>query len=289
MREISFKDIKPFVRYARYLDRDMYLHLHQVRCCDARLLYCCEGEGRVYVDGVEYEIKEGTLLIWKAGVNYRYIVNDINKLRFIALNFDFLYDNSNQTTPIPPKKLEDFDEESILQDIYFTDCPVFNKPVVLHNANVFYQRLCEIEREFVTKSVFYEMRISGILTQILGETAIFKLYSSTKEHKTVKAVSEYIRQNLEKELSNKALGKIFGYHPNYINQLFVRSTGMSLHKYLAQTRISKAMELLQNTNMSVNEICTKCGFSDLPHFSKAFKKSTGYPPSEFRLLLLSLC
>ena len=284
MREVSYKEIKPFVRYARYLDKDMYLHLHEMKGCDARLLYCCEGAGMVYVDGVEYEIKEGTLLVFKSGVRYKYVLENVKNLRFIALNFDFLYDNSTQTTPIPPKKLEDFDEESILQDIYFTDCPVFNKPVVLHNANMFHQRLAEIEREFVTKSLFYELRISGMLSQILGETAVFNLYASAKEHKTVKAVSEYIRQNLEKELSNKYIGKIFGYHPNYINQLFVRSTGMSLHKYLAQTRISKAMELLQNTNMSVNEICTKCGFSDLPHFSKAFKKSTGYPPSGFRLL-----
>ena len=284
MREISFKDIKPFVRYARYHDNDMYFTVDTVKAYDARLLYCCKGSGKIYVDGSEIEIDEGTLLIWKPGVEYRYITENGNNMRFIALNFDFLYDNSNQITPVPPQRVEEFDEDKVMQNIFFSDCAVFNKPVVVHNVASFYQKLSEIEREFRTKSLFYEIRISGILMQILGETAAHDLYKSRHEHKLVKSVSEYMRENVEKELTNKSLGKIFGYHPNYINQLFVRCTGMSLHKYLGEVRMSKAMELLQNTNMSVNEICNECGFADLPHFSKAFKKETGYPPSKFRLL-----
>lgn len=284
MREISFSEIKPFVRYARYLDKDMYLNVNSVKAYDARLLYCCKGTGKIYVDGSELEIEEGTLLIWNSGVEYRYLPEYVNDMRFIALNFDFLYDNSTQVTPVVPKRVEEFDESKIMQNIRFSDCPVFNKPVIVHNVTSFYQRLAQIEREFHTKSLFYETRISGILTQILGEMAAHDLYKSRQEHKLVKAVSEYMRENVEKEMTNKSLGEIFGYHPNYINQLFVRCTGKSLHKYLGEVRVSKAMELLQNTNMSVNEICNECGFADLPHFSKAFKKLTGYPPSKFRLL-----
>jgi DNA ligase (NAD+) len=55
MREISFSEIKPFVRYARYLDKDMYLNVNSVKAYDARLLYCCKGTGKIYVDGSELE------------------------------------------------------------------------------------------------------------------------------------------------------------------------------------------------------------------------------------------
>jgi AraC-like DNA-binding protein len=42
------------------------------------------------------------------------------------------------------------------------------------------------------------------------------------------------------------------------------------------------MELLHNTELSVNEIALKCGFSCGNYFSKAFKKNTQLTPYQFR-------
>jgi AraC-like DNA-binding protein len=78
------------------------------------------------------------------------------------------------------------------------------------------------------------------------------------------------------------VGKMTGYHENHINRLMVRHTGSSLHSYLQSYRIERAIDLLEGTALPINEICSLVGFQDFTHFSKTFKKKTGYTPSGFR-------
>lgn len=56
--------------------------------------------------------------------------------------------------------------------------------------------------------------------------------------------------------------------------------GMSPHQYLIRRRILKAEELLQRS-FSVSEVAMRCGFPDVPSFSKAFRKHSGCAPSQF--------
>lgn len=56
--------------------------------------------------------------------------------------------------------------------------------------------------------------------------------------------------------------------------------GISPHQYLVQRRMHKAQELLAD-HFSVSEAALRCGFADLPSFSKAFRKHFGCAPSRF--------
>jgi transcriptional regulator GlxA family with amidase domain len=62
----------------------------------------------------------------------------------------------------------------------------------------------------------------------------------------------------------------------------VAYTGLSLHRYLTRYRIDRAVDLLSTTTMSVSEVGAAVGFPDPSHFSKAFEKVIGHPPSAFR-------
>lgn len=99
---------------------------------------------------------------------------------------------------------------------------------------------------------------------------------------TVDTVIDYLGRHYSEDISNGSLGERFGYHPNYLNQLFVRYTGKSLYKYLQDFRILKAVDLLQETDLPVSEVAILVGFKDLPHFSRYFKQKTGYNPTDFR-------
>lgn len=56
--------------------------------------------------------------------------------------------------------------------------------------------------------------------------------------------------------------------------------GMSPHQYLIRRRIRKAEDLLRRS-FSVSEVALRCGFPDVPSFSKAFRKHSGCAPSQF--------
>ena len=59
---------------------------------------------------------------------------------------------------------------------------------------------------------------------------------------------------------------------------------MTFYQYLQQMRINHAKSLLSNPELSVTDISYQTGFTSCTAFTRAFKKSTGYPPSQFRTL-----
>jgi AraC-like DNA-binding protein len=46
--------------------------------------------------------------------------------------------------------------------------------------------------------------------------------------------------------------------------------------------MTMAAAFLRDTELSVNEICERTGFSDISYFSRSFKKEVRYTPSEYR-------
>ena len=58
-------------------------------------------------------------------------------------------------------------------------------------------------------------------------------------------------------------------------------TGKTPSEFFMQYKLNVAAKLLKEGVMNVSEIAIKTGFSTLPHFSKAFKKQFGVPPSKF--------
>jgi len=61
-------------------------------------------------------------------------------------------------------------------------------------------------------------------------------------------------------------------------------TGYSLNEHIKRQRIEKAIKLLNETDLSINEISDEAGFSYPRYFSSLFKELTGYTPTAFRKL-----
>ena len=55
------------------------------------------------------------------------------------------------------------------------------------------------------------------------------------------------------------------------------------YKYLMEVRLSKAAELLKETDEPISRISSKVGFHQVSHFGKCFREKTGYPPREYRI------
>ncbi len=54
-------------------------------------------------------------------------------------------------------------------------------------------------------------------------------------------------------------------------------------EYLSIVQIRKAKELIIHTPMTIEEIAIELGFASLSHFSRQFKRWTGFNPQQFRL------
>lgn len=83
-------------------------------------------------------------------------------------------------------------------------------------------------------------------------------------------------------LELRALSREFQLHPVYVARRFRERFGCTVGEYLRQLRISHALGLLMETDMPLREIALDAGFSDQPHFTRLFRRSTGLPPGAFR-------
>lgn len=59
-----------------------------------------------------------------------------------------------------------------------------------------------------------------------------------------------------------------------------KDTGLSASRFIRQVRLEIAMELLQETSLSVSEVSYKVGFGSSSYFIKCFREQYGYPPGE---------
>ena len=97
-------------------------------------------------------------------------------------------------------------------------------------------------------------------------------------------VCAYISEHFTEDISLEDISEFAGFSKYHFERIFREYTGDTFYQYLLQMRINYAQTLLSNPELSVTDISYQAGFASCTAFTRAFKKSTGYPPSQFRLL-----
>lgn len=101
----------------------------------------------------------------------------------------------------------------------------------------------------------------------------------------VEEAKAYIERNLSKDLSLDEVSDMLGLNPSYFSQLFKQLTDETFVHYRIKKRMEMAKKLLAIPHYKITDISFEVGYADHPHFTKTFKKFTGYTPSEYRELL----
>jgi transcriptional regulator GlxA family with amidase domain len=94
-------------------------------------------------------------------------------------------------------------------------------------------------------------------------------------------ITSYISFYFSEPISIEDMAKRAGISASRFQVVFKQSFGRSPHQYLLKVRIEHAQELLK-TFHSIQLVSEYCGFSDVHHFSNAFKKATGFSPAKYR-------
>jgi AraC family transcriptional regulator, transcriptional activator of pobA len=71
-------------------------------------------------------------------------------------------------------------------------------------------------------------------------------------------------------------------HPNYLNSLVKRHTGMSTKEIIQNRLLLETKYLLHSTKLSIKEISNKVGFSDPNYFTTFFKRLERVSPATYR-------
>jgi AraC-like DNA-binding protein len=97
----------------------------------------------------------------------------------------------------------------------------------------------------------------------------------------------HARRHLRDKLGADDLARAAGVSRGRLAALFRDVTGYPPLEYLRRMRVDEARRLLGEVDLSVKEVALRCGFDDVFHFSRVFRKIDGLSPSHFRQALLA--
>ncbi len=101
-------------------------------------------------------------------------------------------------------------------------------------------------------------------------------------------INAHVRQNLGKSITISDLSESLGYSVSYVRAVFRERLGVSLGKYIRESRLSEAAQLLQEPAIKVTDVAERCGFESLVVFSRAFKKTFGISPKDYSKMIQRL-
>lgn len=115
----------------------------------------------------------------------------------------------------------------------------------------------------------------------------FKLANILEKRKSILPVQiQQMKQYLEKQDLNSfhssRMSRHFAMSFKQINRLFKKEIGTTVYDYLMIKKINTAKLLLEDTDLSINEIAYRIGYADPHYFSNVFRKKTGFTPTEYR-------
>lgn len=100
----------------------------------------------------------------------------------------------------------------------------------------------------------------------------------------IKKIIGFIHVKYSDPFRMEDLANACGLERSYMTKLFKHATGSTPKEYLNTYRMKQARMMLEKGDVSIQHIAYAVGYGDTFTFSKAFKRTVGMSPSEYRLL-----
>lgn len=150
--------------------------------------------------------------------------------------------------------------------------------------------LLRMQKEADEKPEAYELMIKTYLLNIL--VLLIRNYDYVSQNEApslqseklfrVEAALNFIDENITKSLTLDDIALHAGMSRTYFCSVFKKLNGLTPWEYIGLKRMELAKHLLQHTEESVLEIAFDCGFNNISHFNRLFKRTTGLRPLEYK-------
>lgn len=245
--------------YGHYCERDSGIS------GTAMLLYCIKGKGKVEFGGNEYTVGEDMFFYVDKDTPHRFMADEREPWTIYWLHFDM-----TAAEPLKP----------------FLQAPAVgavNSRGRMEFISLF-ERVIRLlgggseEENLLQANITAGYLMSGFCFRSFGE----EKNERVSQDSLVDLCEHYMRASIHKNLSLEELSSRYGYSVSYLQRVFRDKKGVPPKQYFLRMKMDKAKELLARSDMNITELSNRIGYDDPLHFSKLFKKHTGYNPTEYR-------
>lgn len=177
-----------------------------------------------------------------------------------------------------PEKIPQFMTQCIIVDMLTVIINYMNMShMKFHSySNVYFETL------FFCRSCPYEEKAEEIAANMhclveLCEQKITRKFIDSEQF--LQVIREFY---CDPNFSIFTLADTFNISSSYMSLLFKQELHMNFSNYLATLRIDRAKELLRTTDMSVDEISSAVGYTNVTSFGRKFKQEVGLTPTQYR-------
>ncbi|MCF7855888.1 MAG: AraC family transcriptional regulator [Candidatus Pacebacteria bacterium] len=98
-------------------------------------------------------------------------------------------------------------------------------------------------------------------------------------------VVQWIRTHLRKRITITGAAHDLGISTSTLAHRLKAETGKTFSQHVNALRVREGKRLLADSNLSLGEISSRCGFNDHSYFTKVFRKHINLTPRAFRVML----
>ena len=227
------------------------------------ILYVTEGRGRYIIEGNEYEMQSGTLLVIRP-FQYHYVEVDgaVPYERYVIHFSTSQLPTSVQHLFAPP-------------DGGDLTCTFFTRDNIPESVRVGFERF-SIASELAgeRRELYLSMLLSELLVLLSSARAVRPApYNSELGARVIR----YLNEHIHSDVSLDRIARHFFVSKYYLCRAFKKHNGISIHGYITQKRIMEAKVLIE-AGESASGAAYRVGFGDYSAFYRAYIKVVGQPP-----------
>ena len=144
-------------------------------------------------------------------------------------------------------------------------------------------KLADLENK---KTEFYSYEVlcllSALWLEVCRNIQISNENIATVTGSRMQKFLQYISEHYGEDISLDKLAESANVSKSECLRCFKTSMQTTPYKYLTEYRLSKAAELLRNSDEPIGNIAESVGFRQISHFGKCFKEKTGLSPRNYR-------
>lgn len=265
-------------RWNKYMHFNFPLHFHD----EYELVYIVESSGTSFVGDSVSKYKPGNIFFWGSRLPHT-IKNDI----------EFTHSNSNKKAraiiiQLHPHFGVNANKQPELHNIHnllglsargicfnaAVGKSLHEQLVALPDINNHFERYIQVLSIINTLSIQQEFTLLS--------SKAFSDSLNAEIGNRITTTLEFIAENYSRVLNLEEVASLNHMSVTAFCNFFKRKTGKTLVSYLNNYRISKACQMLIDSEDSIAEIAYLCGFNNISNFNRIFRNIVKQTPKEYR-------
>lgn len=163
-----------------------------------------------------------------------------------------------------------------------------NRPIRFHDTDFISSLICNVASEFYSMNSRRVKMLDNLMKTLLmklsgaGNRRENVQLSSEPHYSSLTDLREKIYRNPQMKWNVDSMAADVNMSRSYFQHLYSEVFGVSCMTDVISGKIEKAKEILSETNCTVSQVASMCGYDNEEHFMRQFKKIVGVTPTKYR-------